>query len=120
MLHPDSHLEFNDATAQPFSAVAEIIAQLSLKAGLKQWGEKAKNAMQAEMKQLHFRNTLDPRHCSNLIKKEKAELLESYIFSRKRYTERLRDEQWQVGINSATSFKKKNQVLQTWPLKLSC
>ena len=84
MLHPDSHLEFNDATAQPFSAVAEIIAQLSLKSGLKQWGEKAKNAMQAEMKQLHFRNTLDPRHCSNLIKKEKAELLESYMFLKKK------------------------------------
>ena len=66
VLHPDAHLEFNDATVQPVSALAAIMTQLSLKAGLKQWGEKAKNAMQAEMKQLHFRNTFHPRHCSDL------------------------------------------------------
>ena len=80
MLHPDSHLEFNDATAQPFSAVAAIMTQLSLKAGLKQWGEKVKNTMQDEMKQLHFRNIFEPRHCSDLTKKEKEEVLESHMF----------------------------------------
>ena len=56
VLHPDAHFYFNDATAQPVSAVEEIMTQLSLKAGLKQWGEKANNVIQAEMKQLHFRN----------------------------------------------------------------
>ena len=57
MLLPNAHLEFNDATEQPVSAVAAIMTQLSIKAYLKQWGEKAKNSMQAEMKQLYFRNT---------------------------------------------------------------
>ena len=33
VLHPESHLEFNDSTAQPVSAVAEIMTQLSLKTG---------------------------------------------------------------------------------------
>ena len=56
------------------------MTQLSLKAGLKQWGEKEKNAMQAEMKQLHFRNTFDPRHRYDLTKKEKAQVLESHMF----------------------------------------
>ena len=37
VLHPDSHLDFNDATVQPVSAVAVIMTQLSIKAGLKQW-----------------------------------------------------------------------------------
>ena len=38
VLHQDAYLEFNDATAQPVSALAAIMTQLSLKAGLKQWG----------------------------------------------------------------------------------
>ena len=50
VLHPDSHLEFNDSTAQPVSAVAAIMTQLYFKVGLKQWGDKAKNAIQNEMK----------------------------------------------------------------------
>ena len=36
VLHPDSNLEFNDATEQPASAVAAIMTQLYLKAGLNQ------------------------------------------------------------------------------------
>ena len=28
VLHPDAHLEFNDATEQPVSAVVEIMTQL--------------------------------------------------------------------------------------------
>ena len=80
VLPPDAHLEFNDATEQPVSAVAEIMTQLSLKAGLKQWGEKENNSMQDEMKQLHFRKTFEPRHRSELTKKEKAQVLESHMF----------------------------------------
>ena len=80
VLHLDAHLEFNDATAQPVSAVAAITTQLSLKVGLTQWGEKSKNAMQAEMKQFHFRNKFEPRHRYDLTEKEKAELLESHMF----------------------------------------
>ena len=80
VLHPDAQLDSNDATAQPVSAVSAIMTQTSLKAGLKPWGKKAKNVMQAEMKQLHFSNTFDPRHSSELTEKEKAELLESRMF----------------------------------------
>ena len=75
VLHPDAHLEFNDTTAQPVIAVAAIMTQLSLKAGLKPLGEKSKNAMQDEIKQLNFRNTFDPRHSSDLTEKEKSEVL---------------------------------------------
>ena len=50
VLHPDAHLEFNYDKAQPVSTVTAIMTQLSLKAGLKKWGQKEHNAMQAEMK----------------------------------------------------------------------
>jgi hypothetical protein len=42
--------------------VAAIMTQLSLKAGLKEWGEGAFMAAQSEMKQLHFRDTFKPKH----------------------------------------------------------
>ena len=43
-------------------------------------GGEEKNAMQDEMKQLHFRDTFKPRHLYELTEKEKAEVLESQIF----------------------------------------
>jgi hypothetical protein len=47
--------------AEP-DVVTAIMAQLSLKAGLKEWGEEAFMAAQSEMKQLHFANTFKPKH----------------------------------------------------------
>ena len=72
VIHTYAYLEFNDAKAQPVSAVAAIMTQLYLNAGLKKWVEKANNSMQAETKQLHLRNTFEPRHRSDLTEKENA------------------------------------------------
>jgi hypothetical protein len=47
--------------AEP-DVVAAIMTQLSLKAGLKEWGQETFMAAQSEMKQLHFRNTFKPKH----------------------------------------------------------
>jgi hypothetical protein len=47
--------------AEP-DVVAAIMTQLSLKPGLKEWGEEAFMAAQSEMKQFHFRNTFKPKH----------------------------------------------------------
>jgi hypothetical protein len=46
--------------------VAAIMTQLSLKAGLKEWGEEAFTADQYKMNQLHFRNTFKPKHWREL------------------------------------------------------
>jgi hypothetical protein len=51
--------------AEP-GVVAAIMTQLSLKAGLKEWGEESFTAAQSEMKQLHFRNTFKPDHWREL------------------------------------------------------
>jgi hypothetical protein len=42
--------------------VASIMTQLSLKAGLKEWGKESFTTAQSEMKQLYFRNTFKPNH----------------------------------------------------------
>ena len=42
--------------------VGMIMAQLSMKAAIKKWGERARYAISKEMKQLHWRNSYKPKH----------------------------------------------------------
>jgi hypothetical protein len=60
--------------------VAAIVMQLSLKAGLKEWGEEAYMAAQSEMKQLHFRNTFKPKNWRELSQVQRQIVLESHMF----------------------------------------
>jgi hypothetical protein len=61
VLNPDVHMFVQDAFYQVKpDVVAAIMTQLSRKAGLKEWGDKAFTDAQSEMKQLHFRNTFKP------------------------------------------------------------
>ena len=60
--------------------VGMTMAQLSMKAAIKKWGEQAKFAISKEMKQMHWRNSYKPRHWHSLSKKQKEQVLESHIF----------------------------------------
>jgi hypothetical protein len=60
-------------------AVSAIMTQLSLKAGLKEWGEEAFMTSQSEMKQLHFRNTFKPKHWRELSQVQRQTVLESHM-----------------------------------------
>ncbi len=60
--------------------VGMIMAQLSMKAAIKKWGDEAKFAISKEMKQLHWRNLYKPRHWHALSKKQKEQVLESHIY----------------------------------------
>jgi hypothetical protein len=67
VLNPDSHMFVQEDFYQAdLDFVADIMTQLSLKAGLKEWGEEAFMAAQSDMKQLHFRNTFKPKHWREL------------------------------------------------------
>jgi hypothetical protein len=67
VLNPDAHMFVQDYfyQAEP-GVVTAIMTQLSLKAGLKEWGDKDFTAAQSEMNQLHFRNTFKPEHWRGL------------------------------------------------------
>jgi hypothetical protein len=65
--------------AEP-NGVPAIMTQLSLKAGLKEWGEEAFTTTQSEMKQLHFRNTFKPKHWRELSQVQRQTVLESHMF----------------------------------------
>jgi hypothetical protein len=60
--------------------IGMIMVQLSMKTGIKKWGEAAEQAITVEMKQLHWRNSYKPMHWHELTSAQKERILESHIF----------------------------------------
>jgi hypothetical protein len=81
VLNPDSHMFVKEVfyQAKP-DVVAAIMTQLSIKAGLKEWGEEAFTAAQSEIKQLHFTDTFKPKHWQELSQVQRQKVLESHMF----------------------------------------
>jgi hypothetical protein len=81
VLYPDAHmfLQDNFYQAEP-DVVAAIMTQLSLKAGLKEWGKKRFKAAHSERKQLHLCKTFKPKHWRELSKAQRQTVLESHMF----------------------------------------
>jgi hypothetical protein len=81
VLNLDAHMFVQDDfhQAEP-DVVAAIMTQLSLKVGLKEWGDQGFKAAQSEMNQLHFRETFKPNHWRDLSKAQRQNVLESHIF----------------------------------------
>jgi hypothetical protein len=82
VLNPDAHMFVQEDfyQADP-NVMAAIMTQLSLKSGLREWGNKAYIAVESEMKQLHFHNTFKPMHWSELSAiQRQTGLLESHMF----------------------------------------
>jgi len=81
ILHPDSHMFHQQKVCEQQPDVAQaIMTQLSLRAGLREWGSKAKEAVHSEMKQLHLRGTFKPMHWHELTVTQKKSTLESHMF----------------------------------------
>ena len=59
---------------------ASVMTKLSLKSGLRAWGDKVYTSVQSEMKQLHFRNTLKPKHWRALTYTQRQTVLEFHMF----------------------------------------
>jgi len=73
-------------TAHDPWVVQTILTQLTLKAAIKMWGNDAKIAAEAEMKQLHWRNSFRPVRWNELSDKQKKTILESHIFMKQKRT----------------------------------
>ena len=80
-LHPDLHAGFMQHMIDKApKVVARVMTQMSMKAGLKAWGNKANKAVYDEMYQLHMRDTFRPKHWKQLTKEQRAQILESHLF----------------------------------------
>ena len=71
---------FNAMQEEHPELVAKVMTQMSMKAGLKAWGTKAKKAVYNEMKQLHLCDTFKPLHWKELSPDQKSQVLESHLF----------------------------------------
>ena len=80
VLHPDSRMFIQEDFYQSDPDVMAHMPQLSLKSGLKQWGDKAYSVVTSEMKQLHFHNTFKSKHWSKLSKTQCQMVLELHMF----------------------------------------
>ena len=61
--------------------------QLSMKAGMRQWGTPAIEAVSTEFEQLHYRDTFEPVNQRSLSKKEYKKVLESYLLLKQKRDE---------------------------------
>ncbi len=82
----------NKGVHQNADVVGMVMAQLSLKAAIKKWGDKAKYAVITEMKQPHWRNSYKPKHWHELSKgqREKNAILESHMFVEEKRNRKLK------------------------------
>jgi hypothetical protein len=64
--------------------VEYVLTQLTLKAAVKMWGNNATIAAEAEMKQLHWRNSFRPVRWNELLEKKRSTILESHMFMKQK------------------------------------
>jgi hypothetical protein len=108
VLNADSHILVQEDFYQAESDVVEaIMTQLSLKAGLKEWGEEDFTSAQSEMKQLHFRNTFKPKHWRELSQVQRQTVLESHKFLKQKRDGKIKKEPWPVVTSSGTTSPRK-------------
>jgi hypothetical protein len=108
--------------AEP-DVVAAIMTQLSLKAGLKEWGEEAFMAAQSKMKQLHFRNTLKPKHWQELSQVQRQTVLESHMFLKQKRDGKIKGRTMAGGNNQRDYISKEDAsspTVDTESVLLSC
>jgi hypothetical protein len=81
-------LSFLQDTCYKYSSkdVEMVMTQLSLKAALKQWGEDAKEAVEAEAKQHYWRNSFKPVQWKDVNKEKWKQILKLHVFVKKKRT----------------------------------
>jgi hypothetical protein len=100
--------------AEP-SVVAAIMTQLSLKAGLKQWGDKAFMADHSEMKQLHLRKKFKPKHWRELTASQHQRVLESHMFLKEKRDGKVKGRTWLEETSSETTSPGRTLVCRPSP-----
>jgi hypothetical protein len=70
-VHPDQQVYRRQDPPFSVRMMGAIMTQLSMKAGIKQWGKAARDACKAEMYQLHMRETFEPLAWEGLTAEQK-------------------------------------------------
>ena len=78
-IHPYTHMSLNEGQAWDH-VVHYTMTELSMKARLKRWGNRGKQAVSKELSQLHMRDTFRPINSKTLSKTEYDKVLELHLF----------------------------------------
>ena len=68
------------------------MTKISLKAGLKWYGNKVHNSVHSDIKQLHFGDTLKPMHFKQLDNTKRKSVIESHTFLKKNRVGKIKGE----------------------------
>ena len=78
-IHPDTHMLLNYG-ADWDQVIHCGMTKLSMKAGMRQWGNKGHNDVSKELSQLHMRDTFEPINPKTLNNQEYDQVLELHLF----------------------------------------
>jgi hypothetical protein len=110
VLDQDAHMGTqNDFYQTEPDVVAAVMTQLSLKAGLKEWCDKAYEAAESEMKQLHFRNAFEPMHWRQFSHTQRKTVLESHMFLKEKRDGETKGRTW-AGRNQQRDYVSKKDA----------
>ena len=114
VLNPDAHMfvQHDFYQAEP-DVVAFIMTQLSLKAGLKHWGDRGYKAAHSEMKQLHFQDSFKPVLWSELSRTQRQMVLESHMFLKEKQDGMIKGQTMARGNKQCDYVSKEDASLPT-------
>ena len=111
--HPDAHLDFNAAHVTHI-----VMTQLSMKAGMKHWGEHGTGAVSKELQQLHHRDTFEPVDPKMMMSEDFHEALESHLFLKQKHDDSIKGRMVTDGSKQCTSIMKEDATSPTVALEL--
>ena len=84
--------------------------QLSIKSGMRRWGEPATEEVSTEFEQLHYRETFEPVNHRSLSNKEHKKVLESHLFLKQKRKELIKGRMVAEGNKQRGTIEKEDAV----------
>ena len=94
-----------------------FMTQISMKAGMRQWGEPSTETVSTEFEQLHYRDTFNPVNHRSLSKKEYEKVLESHMFLKQNCDESIKGRMVARGNKQRGTIDKEDAASPTAALK---
>ena len=115
-VHPDTHMRLLQGIDYN-NVVFYAMKQLSMKAGMRRWGEPATGEVSIELEQLHYRDTFMPVNHRSLSKKEYEKVLESHLFLKQKRNESTKGRMVAGGNKQRGTIDKEDAALPTESLE---
>ena len=110
--HHDAHLNFNAAHVMHI-----VMTQLSMKAGMKCWGERGTGAVSKELQQLHHCDTFELVDTKMMMSEDFQEALKLHLFLKQKHNDSIKGRMVADGSKQQTSIMKEDATSPTIALE---